>query len=64
MDPQEITEALEHPGARNLALEFERSVRSIYDQMALIRIQPQWARFFDFGAGVTPRFLQTLASDA
>jgi hypothetical protein len=45
-------------------LEFERSVRSIYDQMALIRIQPQWARFFDFDAGVIPRFLQTLASDA
>jgi hypothetical protein len=45
-------------------LEFERSVRSIYDQMALIGIQPQWARFFDFGAGRMPRFLQTLASDA
>jgi hypothetical protein len=44
--------------------EFERSVRSIYDQMALIRIQPQWARFLDFGAGRMPRFLQTLASDA
>ena len=45
-------------------LEFERSVRSIYDQMAVIGIQPQWARFFDFGAGRMPRFLQTLASDA
>ena len=44
--------------------EFERSVRSLYDQMALIKIQPQWARFFDFGAGRMPRFLQTLASDA
>jgi hypothetical protein len=44
--------------------EFERSVRSIYDQMALIRIQPQWARFFDFGAGRMPRFLHTLASNA
>jgi hypothetical protein len=44
--------------------EFERSVRSIYDQMALIRIQPRWARFFDFGGGRMPRFLQTLASDA
>ncbi len=31
--------------------EFERSVGSIYDQMALIWIQPQWARFFDFGVG-------------
>lgn len=44
--------------------EFERGVRSMYDQMALIRIQPQWARFFDFGAGRMPRFLQTLGSDA
>ena len=44
--------------------EFERSVRSIYDKMAVISIQPQWARFFDFGAGRMPRFLQTLASDA
>jgi hypothetical protein len=32
--------------------------------MALIRIQPQWARFFDFGAGRMPRFLQTPESDA
>ena len=30
----------------------------------MIRIQPQWARFFDFGAGRIPRFLQTLVSDA
>jgi hypothetical protein len=44
--------------------EFERQVRSIYDQMARIRIQPQWARFFDFGAGRLPRFLERLASDA
>jgi pyridoxamine 5'-phosphate oxidase-like protein len=44
--------------------EFERSVRSFYDQMARIRIQPEWARFFDFGAGRMPRFLQRLAGDA
>jgi hypothetical protein len=43
--------------------EFERRVRSLYDQMARIRIQPKWARFFDFGAGRMPRFLQRLASD-
>jgi hypothetical protein len=42
--------------------ELERSVRSTYDQMALIKAR--WARFFDFGAGRTPRFLQSLASDA
>jgi hypothetical protein len=38
---------------------FERSVRSLYDQMAVIRIQPQWARFFDFGAGRMPRFFRS-----
>jgi nitroimidazol reductase NimA-like FMN-containing flavoprotein (pyridoxamine 5'-phosphate oxidase superfamily) len=44
--------------------EFERQVRSLYDQMARISIEPVWARFFDFGAGRMPRFLQTLASNA
>jgi nitroimidazol reductase NimA-like FMN-containing flavoprotein (pyridoxamine 5'-phosphate oxidase superfamily) len=44
--------------------EFERQVRSLYDQLARISIEPVWARFFDFGAGRMPRFLQTLASDA
>jgi hypothetical protein len=27
--------------------EFERSVRSTYEQMVRISIEPQWARFFD-----------------
>jgi len=31
--------------------EFERQVRSMYDRMARISIEPVWARFFDFGAG-------------
>jgi hypothetical protein len=44
--------------------DFERQVRSMYDQMARISIEPLWARFFDFGAGRMPRFLQQLASDA
>ncbi len=44
--------------------EFERQVRSLYHQMARISIKPTWARFFDFGAGRMPRFLQTLASAA
>jgi hypothetical protein len=44
--------------------EFERSVRSLYDQMARISIEPQWARFFDFGAGRLPGFLATLVSGA
>ena len=43
---------------------FERAVRSMYPQMARISIQPQWARFYDFGAGRIPSFLSTLASEA
>ena len=123
MDPQEITEELGHPGARNLldsatllrlayngsdgfprvipiteakallvrglasvdivngvpdeylaastkvlgadqVTEFESQVRSMYDQMARISIEPVWARFFDFGAGRMPSFLTKLAGDA
>jgi hypothetical protein len=43
---------------------FERHVRSMYDQMARISIEPQWARFYDFGAGRIPSFLLKLASKA
>jgi hypothetical protein len=44
--------------------EFERQVRSTYDRMARISIEPVWARFFDFGAGRMPSFLAKLAGDA
>ena len=44
--------------------EFERQVRSMYDQMARISIEPVWARFFDFGAGRMPSFLTKLAGEA
>jgi hypothetical protein len=43
------------------AAEFEQHVRKMYDQMARIAITPRWVRFYDFGAGRTPRFLQELA---
>ncbi len=43
--------------------EFERQVRSLYDRMARISIEPAWARFFDFGAGRMPAFLTKLAGD-
>jgi Pyridoxamine 5'-phosphate oxidase len=46
------------------ATEFERQVRSIYDRMARISIEPTWARFFDFGAGRLPSFLRKLVGDA
>jgi hypothetical protein len=43
------------------AAEFERHVRVMYEQMARIAIAPQWVRYYDFGAGRVPRFLQELA---
>jgi PPOX class probable F420-dependent enzyme len=43
------------------AAEFERQCREMYDQMARIAITPRWVRFYDFGAGRMPRFLQELA---
>jgi hypothetical protein len=40
------------------AAEFEQNVRGKYEQMARIAITPILARFYDFGAGRMPRFLQ------
>jgi hypothetical protein len=40
---------------------FEQNVRGMYDQMARIAITPRWARYYDYGAGRMPRFLQELA---
>ena len=39
---------------------FEESVRGLYQQMARIAITPEWARFYDFGAGRFPAFLDKL----
>ena len=44
--------------------EFERNVRGIYQQMARIAITPHWVRYYDFGAGRMPRFLQELAEQS
>ena len=43
------------------AAEFEKNVRAMYDQMVRIAITPRWVRFYDFGAGRMPRFLQELS---
>ncbi len=43
------------------AAEFERNCREMYDRMARIAITPGWVRYYDFGAGRMPRFLQDLA---
>ena len=46
------------------AAEFERQVRTMYDRMARIAITPRWVRYYDFGAGRIPRFLQELAEQS
>ncbi len=46
------------------AAEFEKNVRGMYPQMARISVVPDWVRFYDFGAGRLPRFLQELAAQA
>ena len=43
------------------AAEFEQHVRGLYELMARIVITPHWVRYYDFGAGRMPRFLQELA---
>jgi hypothetical protein len=62
--PDEYLAASRKALGANQFAEFERQVRSLYDQMARIRVEPVWARFFDFGAGRLPSFLTRLASDA
>ena len=42
---------------------FEASCRETYDRMARISIVPDWARYFDFGAGRFPDFLQALTAN-
>lgn len=46
------------------AAEFEKNCRALYDRMARIAITPTWVRFYDFGAGRIPGFLQELAARA
>jgi nitroimidazol reductase NimA-like FMN-containing flavoprotein (pyridoxamine 5'-phosphate oxidase superfamily) len=42
------------------AAQFEQNCRELYGQMARIAITPHWVRYYDFGAGRLPRFLQEL----
>jgi hypothetical protein len=41
---------------------FEAACHETYDRMARISIAPDWARYFDFGAGRLPGFLRELTS--
>jgi hypothetical protein len=46
------------------AATFEENCRQLYPQMARIAITPSWVRFYDFGAGRIPQFLEDLAGPA
>jgi hypothetical protein len=41
---------------------FEEACHETYERMARISIVPDWARYFDFGAGRIPGFLRELTS--
>jgi len=58
--PEYLAAARKTMGA-DAAAEFEQNVRGMYSQMARIAITPGWVRFYDYGAGRMPRFLQELA---
>jgi hypothetical protein len=60
--PEEAKAARRSMDEPHLA-EFERNVRSTYKQMVRISIEPQWVRFYDFGAGRLPAFLANLVKD-
>ncbi|HLI01497.1 MAG TPA: hypothetical protein VKV06_11995, partial [Acidimicrobiales bacterium] len=38
----------------------EEKLRALHRGMALISIEPRWARYYDFGAGRVPEFLARL----
>jgi hypothetical protein len=56
----EYFEAAAKSGSGTGLEEFEQAVRAVFDQQARISITPEWARFYDFGAGKLPPFLQKL----
>lgn len=58
--PEYLAAARKSMGAEAAAA-FEENCRKLYDRMARIAITPRWVRFYDFGAGRLPRFLQELA---
>lgn len=60
----EYFEAAAKGGSGIVREEFEQRVREVFDQQARIAITPEWARFYDFGAGKLPPFLRKLAEGA
>lgn len=42
--------------------QFAASCRQMYHRMARIAITPNWVRYYDYGTGRVPKFLQELAA--
>lgn len=40
----------------------ENQLRSLHHEMALLSVEPRWARYYDFGAGRVPAFLARLGN--
>ena len=59
--PEYLEAAAKSMAGEELAA-FEASCRETYDQMARISVTPDWARYFDFGAGRFPDFLRALTA--
>lgn len=59
--PEYFEAAAKGEGGTDLA-EFETAVRQVFDQQARISITPEWARYYDFGAGKLPPFLGKLVA--
>jgi hypothetical protein len=60
--PEYLEAAAKSMGGEELAA-FERSCHETYDTMARISVVPDWARYFDFGAGRLPGFLRELTAE-
>ncbi len=57
--PEYLAAAAKSMAGDDLAA-FEEQVRTTYPEMARIAVVPSWARYFDFGSGRLPTFLQEL----
>ena len=58
--PDEYVAASVKAMGPGVAEPFRELAAEMYPQMARIAMIPRWARFFDFGAGRLPEFLQAL----
>jgi Pyridoxamine 5'-phosphate oxidase len=61
--PDEYLAATSKSMTPEQASQFEQQVRSVYEEMARISIEPAWARYYDFGAGRIPEFLRRLTEN-